>query len=42
MNKEQIKDLISKELLMQVDYNFLVIDMRNKKPLVFKAWRVKE
>jgi hypothetical protein len=40
MNKKEVIKFIEAEINDTCDYNFLVLDMRKKKPSIFRSWRV--
>lgn len=42
MKKNDIQKVIAKELDIEKDYTYLVLDMRNETPTIFRAWRENE
>lgn len=42
MSKKEIIKYLKKELEDGTDYNFLALDLRGKKPSLFRAWWTKE
>ena len=42
MKKEAILEYLKYSLSENVDYTYVVIDMRKSKPTIFRAWKVKK